>query len=303
MSNVSHLPAYNNLSDYGRGYLASRPAKDHRLPILVQYQRLADAWGIDVETLYPDIYRTGIAKTEEFRAYLNAPKEVPGNPITADDIMTGTPASWKKKIADWNKAKASVNYPIVLGEVSLREIEDAATASLRGREAFEHLLTVIDVDQAVQDVRDAWEVRGNTSPLGDSDTVDASREQWNTAYNRLLWLDTVLPDDMKPSLFAGVTELPVLRQVVNRKTRETASLFTDEEYAKHADVMEWRSAYQHIRDPFSKVSARDNAVHWLVSGDLKLPLDIAKDWDTIEKRAAKYATAGQTIREDYKPEK
>lgn len=302
MSTVSHLPGYNNLSDTTRGFMDSRNyVKRDGRPILEQYQRLADAWGIDVETLYPDTYRNGIAKCAAFREYHYAPKEIPANPLTVDDVLTGTPASWKKKIAEWTKAKAAASFPTALAEAPLREIEEAATAALQGQEAFEHLLSVIDVDQALRDVQDAWQVRSTTTTLDDN--IDAAREQWNTAYNRLLWLDVVLPDALKPSLFTGVTELPVLREVVNRETRETASLFTDEEYAKHAEVMEWRNAYNHVRDNVNRIPAKDNAVHWLVSGDLKLSLDIAKDWATIEKRAAKYAAAGSKTREDYKPEK
>ena len=299
MSNVSHLPGYNNLHEKTNHFIDSRSPEEQRLPVIEQYQHLADAWDVDVETLYPETFTTLTAKANEFEAYVEDPesRRVPENPIPADAVISGNAASWTKALNAWHAAKAAAAFPTAKAQQTIYEVRHKAAESLQSEESFTHILEVLDIPKAVEELRQAYEERQATGPL--SDNVDEVREKWAKAFRRILWIDAVVPEDMKASIFTGVTELPELRQVRNRIKRETVTLYSAEDLAEHGQVNEWRSAYSHVRDRFTGVSAKDNAILWLLSGDLQLPLSIASSWDELSQRTACFHAAGKKITEDF----
>lgn len=290
---------WSTLARQGR-YLHSRDAADMNARPEAGYKRLAQAWGVEVADLYTPEVAALFAKAEELTEYAKPePVEKPAT-LTVEDVLNGDAADWQKKIKPTTKAKAPARIPNA-GSLAA-DIRRRAVSSLTGQAAFNHIVSVLDVAGAVEDLRQANAERKPQTFMTPEDVKRATADKWNSAYLRLLWLDAAVPAHLRPVLWARIPEVPeMIVEKADVPGAQSVVLYGNAEKTMNAKVALYRDAWSLRADhgPISgsAASLSDHCLRWLA--DDRIPgvsLSVAESWEELERRAQSFKRAGNVRR-------
>lgn len=293
------VKGWSTLARQGR-FVHSRDAADMNARPDAAYRNLAAAWGVPVEDLYTEEVRALFAKAAELEEYAKPePVEKPAT-LTVEDILTGDAAAWDKKLAPKTKAKVPATIPNAAGLAA--DIRRRAVSSLTGQAAFDHIVSVLDIAGAVEDLRAANEERKGQTFMTPEDVKQATADKWNCAYLRILWLDAAVPAHLRPVVWAGIPEVPeMIVEKADAPGAQGVVLYGNAEKTVNAQVALYRDAWSLRADhgPISgsAASLSDHCLRWLA--DDRIPgvsLSVAESWEELEKRAVSYARAGKVRR-------
>lgn len=247
------------------------------------YQHLAEVWGVDLDQLTTDEYKSAAAKAKAFQRYRNEQ--------TADDALTyilnHDEKQWAKgltTIATAHTATAYLEsvYPQVDGALRQR-----AENMLHNEDALNHVAATLDIDSACDAVTDAAATLGTTlydpAAAAQADPQRFSNYMNNIA--KLVALDAVVRTRAdRAALYAEVPPMPPMKYSRDGYGR-TEKLYTDAERGKH------QAAHDYQRH----VATDDQTVTSLAVGNYApLTLSVSLDPATLAKRRARLNNAGQT---------
>lgn len=293
------VKGWSTLARQGR-FVHSRDAADMNARPDAAYRNLAAAWGVPVEDLYTEEVAALFAKAEELTEFARPVVEEKPETLTVEDVLNGDAADWQKKIKPTTKAKAPARIPNA-GSLAA-DIRRRAVSGLVGEAAFNHIVSVLDVAGAVEDLRQANAERKPQTFMTPEDVEQATADKWNSAYLRLLWLDCCVPAHLRPVLWAGIPDVPeMIVEKADVPGAQGVVLYGNAEKTVNAKVALYRDAWSLRADhgPISgsAASLSDHCLRWLA--DDRIPgvsLSVAESWEELEKRAVSYARAGKVRR-------
>ncbi len=247
------------------------------------YQHLADVWGVDLDQLTTDQYKSAAAKAKAFQRYRNEQ--------TADDALTyildHDEKQWAKGLTTIATAHTTREYlesiyPQVDGALRQR-----AENMLHNDDALNHVAATLDIDSACDAVTDAANHLGTTlydpAAAAQADPQRFSNYMNNIA--KLVALDAVVRTRAdRAALYAEVPPMPPMKYSRDGYGR-TEKLYTDAERGKH------QAAHDYQRH----VATDDQTITSLAVGEYApLTLSVSLDPTTLAKRRARLDNAGKT---------
>lgn len=247
------------------------------------YQHLADVWGVDLDQLTTDQYKTAAAKAKAFQLFRTEQ--------TADDalayILDHDPKQWAKGLTTIAAARTTTDYlesiyPQVDGALRQR-----ADNLLHDDDALNHVAATLDIDSACDAVTDAAATLGSTlydpAAAAQADPQRFSNYMNNIA--KIVSLDAVVRSRAdRAALYAEVPPMPPMKYSRDGYGR-TEKLYTDADRGKH------QAAHDYARH----VATDDQTVTSLAVGEYApLALSVSLDPAVLAKRRGRLNNAGKT---------
>ncbi|WP_414121185.1 hypothetical protein [Corynebacterium nuruki] len=254
-----------------------------RLSGINAYQHLADVWGVPLDSLTTEDYKTAAAKAKAFQRFRNGQ--------TVDDalayILDHDEKQWQKGLttiaaAHTTTAYLESIYPQVDGALQQR-----AENMLYNDAALDHVAATLDIDSACDAVTDAANHLGTT--LYDPAAAAQADPQQFASYMKniakIVALDAVVRSRAdRAALYAEVPPMPPMKFSRDGYGR-TEKLYTDADRGKH------QAAHDYQRH----VANTDQTITSLAVGDYApLTLSVSLDPATLAKRRARLNNAGTT---------
>ena len=254
-----------------------------RLSGIAAYRHLADVWGVDLDQLTTDEYKSAAAKAKAFQRYRNEQ--------TVDDaldyILSHDEKQWQKGLSTIAAARTTTDYvesiyPQVDGALRVR-----AENLLHDDDALNHVAAALDIDSACDAVTDAAAHLGTT--LYDPAAAAQSDPQRFASYMnniaKLIALDAVVRTRAdRAAIYAEVPPMPPMKYSRDGYGR-TEKLYTDADRGKH------QAAHDYQRH----VATTDQAVTSLAVGEYApLTLSVSLDPTSLAKRRGRLNNAGKT---------
>lgn len=247
------------------------------------YQHLADVWGVHLDQLTTDEYKTAAAKAKAFQRYRNEQ--------TVDDALTyilgHEEGQWQKgltTIATAHTTREWVEsvYPQVDG--ALRQSADNL---LHNDAALNHVAATLDIDSACDAVTDAANHLGTTL-YDPAAAAQADPQQFSNYMNniaKIIAVDAVVRTRAdRAAIYAEVPPMPPMKYSRDGYGR-TEKLYTDADRGRH------QAAFDYARH----VATDDQTVTSLAVGQYApLSLSVSLDPDVLAKRRARLSNAGAT---------
>lgn len=265
----------NNQAAYTRG--------NTRLSGINAYQHLAQVWGVDLDQLTTEEYKSAAEKAKAFQHYRN------GQSVddALDYILHHDEKQWQKgltTIATAHTTREWVEsiYPQVDGALRQR-----ADNLLHNDDALNHVAAALDIDSACDAVEEAANRLGRTlyepSAAAQADPQRFSNYMNNIA--KLVALDAVVRTRAdRAALYADVPPMPTMKYQKDGYGR-VEKLYTDADRGRH------QAAHDYARH----VAIDDQAVTSLAVGEYApLSLSVSLDPDVLAKRRARLSNAGAT---------
>lgn len=254
-----------------------------RLSGINAYQHLADVWGVPLDSLTTEDYKTAAEKAKAFARYRNE--------RTVDDaldyILHHDEGQWQKGLttiatAHTTTAYLESIYPQVDGALRQR-----ADNMLHNDAALNHVAATLDIDSACDAVTTAANHLGRTL-YDPAAAAQADPQQFSNYMNniaKIIAVDAVVRTRAdRAAIYADVPPMPPMKFSRDGYGR-TEKLYTDADRAKH------QAAHDYARH----VAIDDQAVTSLAVGEYApLSLSVSLDPDVLAKRRARLNNAGKT---------
>lgn len=278
-----------------------------------RYARAAHALNLDLDTLHPERFRTVTSKRDDWNHFLDG-KTVP-EPVTVDFILDSKPNTWGQRLAAIAQSRAEAQTVLQFRAMS-DQLDAVADDALTGADAYDHLMSTVNVDQLAQGILDGADayLAGGKFDYHDPAVYLAAAEA-------LLWLDLPLTGHAelyRAAMWVDPGELdPLVSVVTERTARGTAAAtqrrFTDDDVAAHDRANRWLTVFHNQDTEASKayragggsverphelqnIGPEDRAVCALaIDGlqDFGLSLDVATSWEELQRRVEMFKVAGR----------
>ena len=254
-----------------------------RLSGINAYQHLADVWGVDLDQLTTDEYKSAAAKAKAFQRYRNEQ--------TVDDALTyildHDEKQWAKGLTTIAAARTTTDYlesiyPQVDGALRQR-----AENMLYDDDALNHVAATLNIDSACDAVTDAANHLGTTlyDPAAAAQAAPQAYSEYMINIAKLVALDAAVRSRAdRAALYAEVPPMPPMKYSRDGYGR-TEKLYTDADRGKH------QAAHDYQRH----VATDDQTITSLAVGEYSpLTLSVSLDPITLAKRRARLNNAGKT---------
>lgn len=254
-----------------------------RLSGINAYEHLADVWGVDLDQLTTDEYKSAAAKAKAFQRYRNEQ--------TVDDALTyildHDPKQWQKGLSTIAAAHTTTAYLESIYPQVDGALDAAAENLLHDDAALNHVAATLNIDSACDAVADAAATLGTTL-YDPAAAAQADPQQFASYMNniaKLVAIDAVVRTRAdRAALYAEVPPMPPMKFSRDGYGR-TEKLYSDADRGKH------QSAHDYQRH----VATDDQTITSLAVGQYApLTLNVSLDPSTLAKRRARLDNAGKT---------
>lgn len=254
-----------------------------RLSGINAYKHLADVWGVPLDSLTTEDYKSAAAKARAFKQFRAEQ--------TTDDALTfildNEPGKWATGLNKIAASHAAAQFTEDNFARVNAALDQRAENMLHDDGALKHVAATLDIDSACDAVTDAANHLGTT--LYDPAAAAYADPQQFAAYMRniarIVALDAVVRSRAdRAALYADVPPMPPMKYSRDGYGR-TEKLYTDADRGRH------QAAHDYARH----VATTDQTITSLAVGEYApLTLSVSLDPTTLAKRRGRLNNAGKT---------